>query len=417
VVNRDVGNGCIPILDRSIALFISQSSGQSLLFGVSEYYDQSPLRRMLVTDSAQRFLPMICRLIQPEVWVYTPSQAGGHSGIQVAVTNRQTEMIARLGRQVTRAEAHSSLGHDGMRAAVTNRQTEMSEREGRQVTRAEAHFNLSSIAGHRRVATQGTYRPNLGRNSTTLIEAGNRRVATQGTYRPNLGRNSTTLSDAGMMGISAAVTNHQTAMSEQLEREVTLAEAHSAFSSNAGNRRVETQHQPSERLGGRLPMTLDEARALSSLARTIDDGRGFCATLGCKKRQLTASNPLCKTCNTEKNKRKKEEAGARICAECGKEVARDGKMIKGCCNACYQRQYQKTGPVVDPTTKLCTHASGCQNKRYMGVLCQRHHRNCHLDASADSGVQPRQVRPLRQRRGARQSPGMVGRRQRQRSRW
>ena len=335
---------------------------------------------------------MIRRLIQPEVWVYTPSQAGGHAGIQVAVTNRQIAMSAREGRQVTRAEAHSDLGHEGISVAVTNRQIAMSAREGRQVTRSEAHFNLSSIAGHRRVATQGTYRPNLGRNSTTL-------------------------SDAGMMGISAAVTNHQTAMSEQLEREVTLAEAHSAFSSNAGNRRVETQHQPSERLGGRLPMTLDEARALSSLARTIDDGRGFCATLGCKKRQLTASNPLCKTCNTEKNKHKKEEAGARICAECGKEVARDGKMIKGCCNACYQRQYQKTGPVVDPTTKLCTHASGCQNKRYMGVLCQRHHRNCHLDASADSGVQPRQVRPLRQRRGARQSPGMVGRRQRQRSRW
>jgi len=159
VVNRDAGNGCIIILDRSIALFISQSSGQSLLFGVSEYYDQSPLRRMLVTDSAQSFLPMIRHLIQPEVGFYTPSQAG-------------------------------------INVAVTNHMNAMSEREGRLVTRSEAHTNFSSIAGHRRVATQGTYRPNLGRNSTTL-------------------------SDAGMMGISAAVTNRQTAMSEREEREVT----------------------------------------------------------------------------------------------------------------------------------------------------------------------------------------------------
>ena len=163
-------------------------------------------------------------------------------------------------------------------------------------------------------------------------------------------------------------------------------------------------------------MTLDEMRALSIAARTIVDGRELCIN-GCGRLQVTASNPLCKTCNTEKNKRKREEdeeLGDKNCVGCGENVL---IYAKGLCERCYQRQHRKTGRVIDPATRLCDHASGCQNKRYMGVLCQRHHRNCHLDASADSGVQPRQVRPLRQRRGARQSPGMVGRRQRQRSRW
>ena len=137
-VNRDEGNGCIPILDRSIALFISQSSGQSLLFGVSEYYDQSPLRRMLVTNSAQSFLPMIRRLIPPGVGYYTPNQAAGHAGI---------------------------------RAAVTNRQIAMSAREGREVTHAEALWDLTSIAGRRRVETQGLPSESRGgRINTTMDE-------------------------------------------------------------------------------------------------------------------------------------------------------------------------------------------------------------------------------------------------------
>ena len=286
-VNRDEGNGCIPFLDRSIALFISQSSGQSLLFGVSEYYDQSPLRRMLVTDSAQSFLPMIRRLIQPEVWVYTPSQAGGHSGIQVAVTNRQIAMSAREGRQVTRSEAHS------------------------------------------------------------------------------------------------------------------------AFSSNAANRRVETQHEYSNRLK-RFPKTMSEAGKVGGHARAIDDDRVLCRTAGCQNRQLTASNPLCKTCVAKKNKRKREEdeeSGARICAECRKEIV--GKIAKGCCNPCYQKQHRKTGRVIDPAMKLCTHASGCQNKRYKGGLCERHYRNRHLESSAASecaaaasaATAPKKRRPKKARNG------------------
>ena len=315
-VNRDESNGCIPFLDRSIALFISQASGQSLLFGVSEYYDQSPLRRMLVTESAQSFLPMIRRLIQPEIGFYTPSQAG----IQVAVTNRQTEMSARLGRQVTRAEAHTSLGHDGIRAAVTNRQT---------------------------------------------------------------------------------------AMSEQLEREVTLAEAHTSLGRDAGNRRVATQGLPSERRRGRINTTMDEMRALARAAHTIVDGRELCIN-GCGRLQKTASNPLCQTCVTEKNKRKREKdekSGARICAECDREIV--GKMIKGCCQPCYKRQHKKTGRVIDPATKLCTHASGCQNKRYMDGLCQRHYKKRHLDASAVSecaaaasaATAPKKRRPKKARNG------------------
>ena len=109
-VNCDEGNGCIPALDRAIALFLSQASGRSTLFGQSPFYHQSPLRQMLQTDSAQSFLPMIRRLIPQDVGFYTPSQAG----IQVAVTNRQTAMSARLGRPVTRSEAHSSLSSDGI---------------------------------------------------------------------------------------------------------------------------------------------------------------------------------------------------------------------------------------------------------------------------------------------------------------
>jgi len=131
-------------------------------------------------------------------------------------------------------------------------------------------------------------------------------------------------------------------------------------------------------------MTLDEMRALSIAARTIVDGRELCIN-GCGRLQVTASNPLCKTCNTEKNKRKREEdeeLGDKNCVGCGENVL---IYAKGLCERCYQRQHRKTGRVIDPATRLCDHASGCQNKRYMGVLCQRHHRNRHLDASADSG--------------------------------
>ena len=56
----------------------------------------------------------------------------GHEGIQVAVTNRQTAMIAQEGREVTCAEAHSDLAHAGICASVTNRQTAMSRQEGRE---------------------------------------------------------------------------------------------------------------------------------------------------------------------------------------------------------------------------------------------------------------------------------------------
>jgi hypothetical protein len=152
-----------------------------------------------------------------------------------------------------------------------------------------------------------------------------------------------------------------------------------------GNRRVATQNEYSEHLG-RLPMTMAEMRALSRAACTIVDGRELCI-IGCGRLQLTATNPLCKDCNTEKNKRKKEEdeeLGARICAGCGDEVASDRKMSKGLCQSCYDKQYRKTGRVVDPATKLCTHVSVCGNKEYMGGLCQRHYRNRHLEASSTS---------------------------------
>jgi len=211
-------------------------------------------------------------------------------------------------------------------------------------------------------------------------------------------------SSLGHEGIRAAVTNRQTAMSAREGRLVTRSEAHSDLSSNGGRRRVETQHQHSLCLK-RLPTTMDEMRDLSIAARTIVDGRELCIN-GCGRLQATASIRLCQTCVTEKNKREEdEESEARICVECKKEII--GKMSKGCCNPCYQRQYQKTGRVIDPATRLCDHASGCQNKRYMGVLCQRHHRNRHLEASATSecaaaaiaATAPKKRRPKKARNG------------------
>ena len=138
MVNRDAGNAFIPILDRGIVLFVSQSSGHSNLFGVSPFYERSPLRLMLQTGASQPLLSMIQGLIPLGVGFYTPSQAGGHAGIY---------------------------------AAITNHMTEMSEREGRPVTRAEAHYDFGRIAGNRRVETAGTFQVNLGRNSTTMSEA------------------------------------------------------------------------------------------------------------------------------------------------------------------------------------------------------------------------------------------------------
>ena len=290
-VNRDEGNGCIPALDRAIALFLSQASGRSTLFGQSQFYHRSPLRQMLEMDSAQSFLPMIQGLIRPGVGYYTPNQAAGHAGIRVAVTNRQTAMSERLGRPVTRAEAHSSLSSDG----------------------------------------------------------GNRRVATQNEHSNRLGRLPMTMSDMAMMG---------------------------------GNRRVAAQNEYSNRLE-RFPMTLSDAGRIGGNVRAIDDGRELCI-IGCGRLQLTATNPLCSICNTEKNKRKKEEdekSGTMICAECDKDIV--GRVVKGCCNPCYQRQHKVTGRVIDPA-KQCTHVSVCSNKRYLDGLCQRHHRNRHLDASSAS---------------------------------
>ena len=87
---------------------------------------------------------------------------------------------------------------------------------------------------------------------------------------------------------------------------------------------------------------------------------------------------------TEKNKRKREEdekSGTMICAECDKDIV--GRVVKGCCNPCYQRRHKVTGRVIDPA-KQCTHVSVCSNKRYLDGLCQRHHRNRHLDASSTS---------------------------------
>ena len=151
-----------------------------------------------------------------------------------------------------------------------------------------------------------------------------------------------------------------------------------------GNRSIETAGLPSERRGGRINTTMEERRALASLARTIDDGREMCIN-GCGRLQLTATNQLCQTCNTEKNKRKREEdekSRARICAKCDEEIV--GRMLKGCCNQCYLRQYRKTGRVINPTTKLCTHLSGCDNKRFKCELCQRHYKERRLEASTAS---------------------------------
>ena len=200
----------------------------------------------------------------------------------------------------------------------------MSARLGRPVTRAEAHFALSS-------------------------DGGNRRVATQHEYSNRLGRLPMTVSDMARMG---------------------------------GNRRVATQNEYSEHLG-RLPMTMAETRALARAARTIVNDRELCIN-GCGRLQVTESIRLCKDCTTEKNKRKREEdekSGTMICAECDKEIV--GRVVKGCCHRCYQRNYSKTGRAVDPA-KLCTHVSGCGNTKYMDGLCQRHHRNRHLDASSTS---------------------------------
>jgi hypothetical protein len=130
-------------------------------------------------------------------------------------------------------------------------------------------------------------------------------------------------------------------------------------------------------------MTMAETRALARAAHTIVDGRDLCI-IGCGRLQLTATNPLCKDCITEKNKRKREEdekSGTMICAECDKDIV--GRVVKGCCHRCYQRKYSKTGRAVDPA-KLCTHVSVCSNKRYLDGLCQRHYRNRHLEASSTS---------------------------------
>ena len=167
-------------------------------------------------------------------------------------------------------------------------------------------------------------------------------------------------------------------------RPVTHAEAHTAFSLNAGTRRVATQYQHSNRLG-RLPMTVSDAARMGGNTRAIDDDRGLCETPSCRNRQLTASNPLCRTCIKEKNKCKieeDEELGARICAECDKEIV--GRVLKGCCERCYKRQYNKTGRVVDPATKLCTHVSVCDNKEYLGGLCRRHYNERRLELIAAS---------------------------------
>ena len=272
------------------------------------------------------------------------------SGTNAAVTNRQTLMIARDGREVTREEAHSSLGHDSIRVAVTNRQTAMIARDGREVTREEAHSSL------------------------------------------------------GHDGIRVAVTNRQTAMSARDGREVTRAEAHSSLTSIAGNRSIETAGGYSLRLQ-RTTMPMDERRALASAAWTIDDDRGLC-TNGCGRVQITATNPLCQTCVTKKSKRKREEdEESGICAECDKKIV--GRIFKGClCNPCYQRRLRKTVRVIDPT-KLCTHLSGCDNKKYMGGLCQRHYRERRLEASAASesaatasaATAPKKKRPTKTRNG------------------
>ena len=72
---------------------------------------------------------------------------------------------------------------------------------------------------------------------------------------------------------------------------------------------------------------------------------------------------------TKKNKRNREERedeemGAKICTKCDEEFAR---LIKGCCNPCYQRRHRKTVCVVDPATKLCTHLK--QRERSPFIRC------------------------------------------------
>jgi hypothetical protein len=170
-----------------------------------------------------------------------------------------------------------------------------------------------------------------------------------------------------------------------------------------GNRSIETAGLPSERRGGRINTTMEERRALASAATTIVDGRESCIN-GCGRLQVTATNPLCQACNTEKNKRKREEdekSRARICAECDEEIV--GRMTKGCCNPCYQRRHRKTGRVIDPATKLCTHLSGCDNKEYMGGLCRRHYRNpsstSEYAAAASAATAPKVRRSTKARNG------------------
>jgi len=129
------GDSYIPTLDRAIALFISQSSGQSTLFGISQFYEESALRQMLESFPSQRFLQMIGPLIPPGVGFFTPSQVGGNRRVETAGTYRE------------------NLG----RVSMTMEET-----------------------GNRRVETAGTYRENLGRVSMTMEETGKRVVVIVG---------------------------------------------------------------------------------------------------------------------------------------------------------------------------------------------------------------------------------------------
>ena len=94
---------------------------------------------------------MIQGLIRPGVGYYTPNQAAGHAGgpagMYAAVTNRQTTMSARLGRPVTRAEAHTSLGRDaGNRRVAT--QGLPSERRGGRINTTMDEMRALARAAH-----------------------------------------------------------------------------------------------------------------------------------------------------------------------------------------------------------------------------------------------------------------------------
>ena len=80
-------------------------------------------------------------------------------------------MTLELGRDVTPAEAYSSLGTDGINQAVANRQATMTLELGGEVTTAEAHSSLSQDAGNRRVELAGTMRLD-GTTRATLSETG-----------------------------------------------------------------------------------------------------------------------------------------------------------------------------------------------------------------------------------------------------